>query len=233
MSRRKRRSNVTPTMFPFLAVLICTMGALIALLVIGVQQARVHAHRLVDQHEATIIEKQEQLEKQKIQLEDIQWEREVLIANRREKEDKLRESRLQLANVESHISELHDKLKLLQARYESLQNTDESSQEATTEEQLAKLSNEIEQAKEDLRKLQEEQSRVKDTFAILPYQGLNGTNHRPIYIECTAEGVVFQPEGVLLPLADLQGPLGPGNPLDAGLRTVREFYDKHAGFQAD
>ena len=40
MSRRSRRqSDATVTLFPFLAVLICTMGSLIVLLVVVVQQA--------------------------------------------------------------------------------------------------------------------------------------------------------------------------------------------------
>jgi hypothetical protein len=233
MRRRKRRNDVTPTMFPFLAVLICTMGALIALLVIGVQQARVHANHLVDQRSEEQLAKQEDLRRQQIQLEDYQWEKEVLIANREEKEEQLRQSRLKLANVETHINELYDKVRLLKARREALQNRDTLDEDDTTQEQLDALRKEIESATAALKALQAGQSKRKDTFAILPYKGLNGTIHRPIYLECTSEGVVFQPEGVLLPLADLQGPLGPGNPLDAGLRTIREFYDKHAGFQDD
>ena len=41
MRRRRRiRSGIHPTLFPFLAVLICTMGVMIVLLVLGVQQAQ-------------------------------------------------------------------------------------------------------------------------------------------------------------------------------------------------
>ncbi len=39
MRRRAKRENVGVALFPFLAVLICTMGALIVLLVMNVQQA--------------------------------------------------------------------------------------------------------------------------------------------------------------------------------------------------
>ena len=46
MSRAARRQNVGVALFPFLAVLICTMGALIVLLVLLVQQARVDASNL-------------------------------------------------------------------------------------------------------------------------------------------------------------------------------------------
>ena len=40
MTRRNRRQPIGIALFPFLAVLICTMGALIVLLVLTVQQAR-------------------------------------------------------------------------------------------------------------------------------------------------------------------------------------------------
>ena len=42
-SRRTTRDNIGMNLFPFLAVLICTMGSLIVLLVVMVQQARVRA----------------------------------------------------------------------------------------------------------------------------------------------------------------------------------------------
>ena len=190
MRRRKRRNDVTPTMFPFLAVLICTMGALIALLVIGVQQARVHANHVVDQLAEDQLANQEELRRQQIQLEDYQWEKEVLIANREEKEEQLRQSRLELANVETHINELYDKVSLLKARRDALQNRDTLREEGTTQEQLDALRKEIETATAALKALRDGQSKRKDRFAILPYKGLNGTVHRPIYLECTSEGVV-------------------------------------------
>src|SRR5262245_8993360 len=43
MSRKAQGQQVGAQLFPFLAVLICTMGALIVLLVLFVQQARVDA----------------------------------------------------------------------------------------------------------------------------------------------------------------------------------------------
>ena len=43
MSRKAQGRQVGGGLFPFLAVLICTMGALIVLLVLLVQQARVNA----------------------------------------------------------------------------------------------------------------------------------------------------------------------------------------------
>ena len=50
MSRRQRtQSAAAVSMFPFLAVLLCTMGALILLLVLLAQQAKVQAANTKDE----------------------------------------------------------------------------------------------------------------------------------------------------------------------------------------
>ena len=48
-----RKTQVGISLFPFLAVLICTMGALIVLLILVVQQARVQADTVADQRRQT------------------------------------------------------------------------------------------------------------------------------------------------------------------------------------
>ena len=53
MRRRTKRENVGVALFPFLAVLICTMGALIVLLVMNVQQASVEA-KTIAAEQATV-----------------------------------------------------------------------------------------------------------------------------------------------------------------------------------
>jgi hypothetical protein len=54
----------------------------------------------------------------------------------------------------------------------------------------------------------------------------------PIYVECSEEGVIIQPEGVLLTVGDFRGEPGPGNPLDAALRVKREYIMKASGGKA-
>ena len=63
LSIRKQSESVT--LFPFLAVLICTMGSLIVLLVLVIQQADVHAKEKVDQQEAHIAEERTKLESER------------------------------------------------------------------------------------------------------------------------------------------------------------------------
>ena len=60
------------------------------------------------------------------------------------------------------------------------------------------------------------------SYAVVPYEGPNGTFRRPIYIECIKNELVLQPEGVRLTADDLRPPIGPGNPLASVLRAGRE-----------
>ena len=82
--RAARRPQVGVALLPFLAVLICTMGALIVLLVLLVQQARVDAQTIADSKvkssaaDATAKERRER-------LEDEQWRGEMLQKSRTEK----------------------------------------------------------------------------------------------------------------------------------------------------
>ena len=126
MSKRSRRGNdYAPSTFPFLAVLLCVIGALVLLLVINVTNSRASARN------------------------QVQSELTEAIAERKDQ---------------------------------------------------------------------------TPAFSIIPYEGANRTTRRPVYLECTAQGVVIQPEGVLVSIEDLGPPHGPGNPLDVALRVLRNAY---------
>ena len=89
---------------------------------------------------------------------------------------------------------------------------------------IEELRKEIETKKTELA---EELAKKKDqspAFSIIPYDGPNGTSRRPVYIECRETGVVIQPEGIAISIEDLGPPHGPGNPLDAALRVLRNAY---------
>src|SRR5690606_6823218 len=81
----------------------------------------------------------------------------------------------------------------------------------------------------ELAAARERAAQQKRTFTIIPYPGPNGTTRRPIYIECTERGIILRPENVVLRPEDFDGPLGPGNPLDAALRAIREYYMRNSG----
>src|SRR5436305_12695649 len=84
MSRKASRQQVGVALFPFLAVLICTMGALIVLLVLLVQQSRVDASTVAAQRSGGGADgpgAQEFRERR----EDDQWQRGLLEKRRVEK----------------------------------------------------------------------------------------------------------------------------------------------------
>src|SRR5688572_12134132 len=103
MRRTVRRQNMGVALFPFLAVLICTMGSLIVLLVLLVQQARVDARSLAPSPVKDAAEDATQTQQQ---LEEAQWRRELLEQSRTEKTQELAESRARLAHLEDHIQRL-------------------------------------------------------------------------------------------------------------------------------
>ena len=230
--RKQRRQGAAPSMFPFLAVLICTMGALISLLVMGVRQAQVHAHEII---EATQVDNaQQQIEAQQNQqlLENYQWRSLILRTQREEQQGKISSNRLSLSHLEQHARELEEELESLVYRHESLQRRlqqDDAVQAQRTNRQaeLKNLAADINVARSKLAQARLDRESATESFAIIPYAGDKGTNRRPIYIECVAAGIIIQPEGILITEIEMAGPPGPGNPLDACLRAVREFYFEH------
>jgi archaellum component FlaC len=231
--RRFRKQALAPSLFPFLAVLVCTMGALIVLLVLVVQQARVYADSVAEQKVARTQDELERIEQQKIEREDYEWRREVLEQQRKELTAKLADRRLELSHFEDHIRRLEDRSKRLQAEMRKFNelNQAQSQNSQQLEAELAGLQDAIDAAKQRLALAKEEAKNRPQAFAIIPYEGANGTKRRPIYIECTEEGIVIQPEGLVLSRRDFDGPLGPGNPLDAALRTIREYWARYGSTQ--
>ncbi len=216
MSRRTRGESLAPSMFPFLAVLLCTMGALVLILMLIVASAQA----------STSEAKQEQAEKREL----LESQLEVLdrSAKNRLYEGRiaLEKERLRLQHYEEHIAEIEDELADLQKTLDALESQKD---EETEQQQLAKmteLEKQIAEAAEKLKnkELEKPEEGDKPIFAIIPYDGPNGTHRRPIYLECDAEGVLIQPEGVRLSIEDIKPPYGPGNPLDAALRTIRAEY---------
>ena len=220
------------SLFPFLAVLICTMGALIVLLVLVVQLARVKATE--DTREAQLPPDPDAL---RAQQEDYQWRREMLQTQRSQMLDEEASRRLELSHLEEHIRELEKKWELLRETAADLRHrlTQQGAGQEGTEEELQQLQESIRQAKKELEETRARADNQPPVYAIVPYDGPNGTRRRPIYIECRGDGVVIQPEGVRLSASDFRGPLGPGNPLDAALRAIREYHADlgPAGSQGD
>ncbi|QDU27458.1 hypothetical protein ETAA8_25460 [Anatilimnocola aggregata] len=231
MSKKVRRQAIGVALFPFLAVLICTMGALIVLLVLLVQQARLDAHDVVKNKQRTPPPVDPLAAERKIaqeKIEDEQWRQGMLEQQRLEQAEVLASSRVKVAHLEDHIRRLQDQARALMTRAQEIDRGETAKIADVTAEQteLAKLQAEIARRKTELEDKKKKLAEKDRSFALIPYDGPNGTKRRPIYIECRIEGVVLQPEGLILGPADFSGPMNPGNPLDAALRTIREAWKR-------
>lgn len=200
-------------MFPFLAVLLCTMGALIVLLVVIAQQARQHALASAPPHV------DEQLQ---FQLETARWRMEVLKESREKTAAQLADARGELSHLEDHGRRLRDELRQIAGEISALDDNKQldAGQRDGWQRRLAELDEAILDARGQLNREVARQQR--SSYAIVPYQGPNETHRRPIYIECRADTIVLQPEGMVLQASDFPDIMGPSNPLAAVVRAATE-----------
>ena len=123
MSKRSRRGNdYAPSTFPFLAVLLCVIGALVLLLVINVTNSRASARNQV-QSELT-----EAIEEAKERSDYLVSISEELQARRQQVGKQIELRRSELARAEDHIERLEKDLLEAQARLEKLEDMQESSE---------------------------------------------------------------------------------------------------------
>ena len=218
MSGKRRGESSGPALFPFLAVFLCTIGALILILVLTVANSHASAKRDVESEMSEIAETTDMMEIVSAELDAQRDEMKGLVERRRRS----------LADIEDHISRLNQTLEQLLSKIERIQSQSSQTEEerSNKSEQIAKLKSEIDAKKQELVDEIQKQKKRKPAFAVIPYAGANGTTRRPVYLECTKEGVIVQPEGLLISLNDLRPPFGPGNPLDAALRVLRLAYQQ-------
>ncbi len=226
MRRRGCQNEASVSLFPFLAVLICTMGALIVLLVVVMQQAGkavTEAPLPPPQETSRDDQARSDLEQQQ---QDLEWQAKVLAESREETLRRLREQQTELSMIEDQTRALKDQLDQL---FEESERLDRSNDNGTTitEDVLrtkAELEQQVVQAKYELEQLQQRQKQSDHKFALVPYDGPHGTKRRPIYVECLGDSIVIQPEGVRLVPDDFPLPLDGHNILAVVLRAIREYW---------
>lgn len=228
--RRAARTGPSISLFPFLAVLICTMGALVPLLLAMTRTARLQAEA------AAVAKATEEAAKHSTELqtarEDVLWRIEQLKNSRKATESQLAEARLELGHLEDHSRRLRGKLEQYKNTVADLENIEKADRQkqGQSEAELQRLRERLAAAKEQLGETRKAAAGRNRSYAVVPYEGPNQTRRRPIYLECRADAVVLQPEGIRLTDADFDGPMGPGNPLAAALRAAREHLLAGQGF---
>lgn len=248
MSNRNKSENSEATsLIPFLAVMLCTMGTLLVLLVVLVQRAAHHASQpAVDPSQLLAVEQppvpipvavptpvQENADDQerlKEELEQVAAYQQQLKELKDEANKRLEQERAKLSHSEEHMRRLQEELAKLSIADEQLKQTEAN--QTIDQEQAKKEADRLEQLVIDTTKqlevLREDAPQGKRSYAIIPYKGQNGTYRKPIYIECSSKGVVLHPEGLVLSEEDFLAPNWPGNPLASALRASREYLNNKA-----
>jgi hypothetical protein len=217
-------------LFPFLAVLLCTMGALLILLVIIAQQAREQAARELSENPGLT----EELE---TKISDAQWRLDQLKVSRDKTAEQLAEARAGVSHIEEHARRLAEELAEAERAAAEILRTANSEREDTAKlkAEAAKLAEKLKEAEKELEEARKKAKTRKQSYAIIPFEGPNKTNRRPIYIECRSDAVVLQPEGIRLTEEDFPLSASASSPLAAALRAAREYLvrNRMAGIGED
>jgi hypothetical protein len=213
MSRVRPATGPAISLFPFLAVLLCTMGALLVLLVLFTRAAQ-ESETARDQ--AAQAARAEELQ---LARDELAWRLAQIKEIRDRTAADLTTARMQLAGAEDDIRSLEDELAALERTALAAAADVPVTADAAT---LAALEARLAAAQKGLDTARSEKATKRPAYAVVPYEGKHGTGRRPLYIECCIDGVFLQPEGIRLGPADFDGPPGPGNPLASALRAARE-----------
>lgn len=223
----RRRQGLSPSLFPFLAVLVCTLGTLILLLALVAQNATEAAKQRARLEQAAkaapAVEEadSERMTRDSVDalIEEEEFRITELVAVRDQQTSELGTRRDELTHLDEHIERLRKQMKLLNE--EVLQATGELQVPEIGEEDIAQVQDQIELEKKELEKLRKETSERSPRVVIVPHKGPNGTDRRPVYLECKADGITIWPEGSKITIEQLENAGYAANPLDAALRTIR------------
>ncbi|MEM6473120.1 MAG: hypothetical protein AAF802_26400, partial [Planctomycetota bacterium] len=223
----RRRQSLSPTLFPFLAVLVCTLGTLILLLALVAQNSSDETAKTAEAQAQpeeqpqspsglTVRQARELVEEEEFRLTE-------LISFRDAQADDLGERRDQLAHVEDHLDRIQTELKQIGAAMQKAmdENSDPSKDRTSSEQRLEQLRQEISENEAVVKQLRNEVKTEKPRFVIVPHQGPNGTNRRPIYLECKSDRLIIWPEGVEITKWQLENSSERANPLNEALRAAR------------
>jgi len=257
---RGRRHKLQVSTFPFLAVLLCAMGSLILVLLVMDRKAHQAAQARAQREAARLVEEAarsetaRQAERDRLkQQAQATWERkrdalhEKLTHEQIEMQLQMRKIREQLQTIAARLhyeqdtttqlrrktqderSRLQAEEQLLRTLRVSAKQTENRSKESS--QVLRRMTIDVLQMEQVLKDLKASRQREQKTFSVVPYHGRRGENRRPIYVECTADGVIFHPERKAMPLAALiPGSNDPANDVRAEVeRRIAQQHQKLAG----
>ncbi len=247
MKRRSNAADETVSLFPFLAVLLCTMGTLALIFAIASQNVapesksadaptpeRAENSDGLDAEYADALAQtgSAPLEELTTEIESVAWFAKELNGVKTRTQAALEKERARLAAAEKSLADLRSEACVAQKRLETLRSetiADDEEDALALQEKIDALDAEIERLQAETAELRVRNADAKRSYAILPYQGKKGVFRRPIYVECNERGVFLQPEGVPFLSTDFLLARYPGNPFDAGLRAAARRFVELSG----
>ena len=219
---KQRRDSTTVSLFPFLAVLICTFGVLIVLLVLVVkvadQNAETKKQEIADRHSEEKTELLAAVSMQNGRLTGLKSVRPDLLK-------KLQQARQKRAHLQSRLNALGDDVEVLNTQIQLVSGEFDIDELQSSDDAIRDLQQQIE---EELAQLNERRKAVSSNrptlYSVVPHDGPGGTQRRPIYVECLKDRLIIQPYEIELTSKDFVQPIVANNPLDAALLAVREYF---------
>jgi hypothetical protein len=226
---RRRRKHFEISTFPFLAVLLCTMGSLILVLLVMDRKAKLAARQKAEQEVARAaedarqaaeerraalqrrrdaalaeVERQRQLKHARLELDDneLQSQLRLLALRLGEATAVVRQGLERLAGLRKQVEA--ERIRVIEAELALKRErlaADAAAAEATAEMKAAAAAAIAEVARLESRLAELKAARANEghTFSVVPYRGKRGDDRRPVYVECTARGAVFHPDRKELP----------------------------------
>jgi hypothetical protein len=212
MSSRRTRSEASVSLFPFLAVLVCAMGALILLLLamtqkIRLQQLAREMARAARLAEAPASSKPAPVVAPPRPIVDFEPERKrrreawrQTLADARTERDReragLAQRRQALADADRRLNAAQTSLAQVQGRLASAQTEKQVVDQAAkaVHDKRAAVIEQISLTQRDVSELKKRLASTSSKFELVPYDGASGTARRPIFIECIGSGFRILPE---------------------------------------
>ena len=240
-----RRTRLSVSLFPFLAVLICTLGVLIMMLVMAVKSADDQVRKIQtdsdEAQQAEIAELESQRDLGLARIEGLEMVRPKALsrledsqANRSHVQQQIRKIKRELARVRKQWEDLDRETKKI-AQFKDPEApefpelpTDFQINQVGNQRVLEELNQQIAQATQalDVKRTTAQQAGPAK-FVIVPHKGGGGTFRRPIFMECTVDAITLRPSGIRLAKSEFVPPLQAGNMLDSALLTIREYWRRY------
>jgi len=217
MSRPRRTASAPVSLFPFLAVLVSTMGALVLLLLAINRQVSLQAIAAA----VSLVMKQVSAEEESLTLRRSELDQDVSGV-----QNKLSSVQAEHVAVEQKLIAADKQVRSDAARAAGLRRELAllTEQRAELRQAVLEIEQQVHSIQQAKTRILEEQKNVDRTFVPVVHPGASGTTRRPIYLECTAEGIVIQPEKILLPKHVLFAESGANSPLTRAVRSIAQYY---------